>query len=442
MSNIEYPIRNRMKEKRKSSNADFSNPLRKNGFGGGSMIASIAWKNIWRNRVRSGVIISAITIGMFAGVFTAAFYKGLIKQRLDAGVETEVSHIQFHYPDFSDNFELKKSIPQSTILAEDLAKEDFISGVSARMVAQAMIASSETGTGVKILGIDPEKERTVTNLSTKIPDGKYFEDVKRNPILIGKKLAEKLKAKLHSKLVVTLLDSQGHLTSEAFRVCGIYSVGNGMFEEMNVFVLKTDLARFVQLDAGIAHELVVHLKDPEEMDRYTKILAEQNKTLLVQNWKQMTPELAILNEYGNVYIYFFIAIILLSLGFGIINTMLMAVMERVKEIGMLMAVGMSKFRIFWMLMLETVLLTLTGGFLGILLGIAVTLATMKSGINLSFYAKGLEDMGYSTHVFPVIEFQMVSVIVILVLITGLIASIYPARKALKYKPAEAIRIDM
>jgi len=406
------------------------------------MIGSIAWKNIWRNRVRSGVIISAITIGMFAGVFTATFYKGWINQRLEAGVETEVSHIQIHHPEFGENFDLKNFIPESEKLAEVVAKEDFVSGVSPRMVAQAMIASSETGTGVKILGIDPEMEKTVTNLYSKIPDGQYFEGVKRNPILIGKKLAEKLKVKLHSKLVVTLQDSQGHLTNEAFRVCGIYSVGNGMFEEMNVFVLKTDLARFVQIDESTTHELVVHLKDHGELDSNTKTLAEKHTSLLVQNWKQMTPELGVLNEYGNIYIYFFIAIILLSLGFGIVNTMLMAVMERVKEIGMLMAVGMSKFRVFWMLMLETVLLTLTGGFFGILLGIAVTLATKKTGIDLSFYAKGLEDMGYSSHVFPVVDLEMVIIIVVLVLITGLIASIYPARKALKYKPAEAIRIDM
>jgi len=406
------------------------------------MIGSIAWKNIWRNRVRSGVIIAAITIGMFAGVFTATFYKGWINQRLDAGVETEVSHIQAHRPDFSEDFDLKSFIPDGAKLADEIAQLDFVNGVSPRMIVQAMIASSETGTGVKILGINPDMEKTVTNLYSKVPEGQYFEGVKRNPILIGKKLAEKLKVKLHSKLVVTLQDSQGHLTSEAFRVCGIYHVGNGMFEEMNVFLLKPDLARFVQMDESTAHEIVVHLKDHDQLTQNTEILVRKYPSLLVQNWKQMTPELGILNEYGNIYIYFFIGIILLSLGFGIVNTMLMAVMERVKEIGMLMAVGMSKFRVFWMLMLETVLLTLTGGFFGILLGVAVTLATMKSGIDLSFYAEGLEDMGYSSHVFPVVEFEMVIVIVILVLFTGLIASIYPARKALKYKPAEAIRIDM
>lgn len=429
-------------ETRKPSNADSLSPLSRRGFGGGSMIISIAWKNIWRNRVRSGVIIAAITIGMFAGVFTSTFYKGWINQRLEAGVETEVSHIQIHHPDFSENYDLKSFIPDGAKMADEIAQLDFVNGVSPRLVVQAMIASSETGTGVKILGIDPEKEKKVTNLYTKVPEGMYFEGVKRNPIVIGEKMAEKLKVKLHSKLVITLQDSEGHLTSEAFRVCGIYHVGNGMFEEMNVFVLKSDLARFVHLDEGISHEIVIHLKDHGQLAQNTETLAGKYKGSLVQSWKQMAPELGLLNEYGNIYIYFFIIIILLSLGFGIVNTMLMAVMERVKEIGMLLAIGMSKFRVFWMLMLETVLLTFTGGFLGILLGVAVTLATMKSGIDLSFYAEGLEDMGYSSLVFPVVEFEMVLVIVMLVLITGMIASVYPARKALKYKPAEAIRIDM
>lgn len=406
------------------------------------MIISISWKNIWRNRIRSGVIIAAIAIGMFAGVFTTTFYKGWINQRLDAGVETEVSHIQLHHPGFGENFELKRDIPNGESVAKELSGMDFVNGISPRLVVQAMIASSETGTGVKILGIDPLREKSVTNLYLKVAEGNYFEGVKRNPALIGKKLAEKLKVKLNSKLVITLQDSEGHLISEAFRVCGIYSAGNGMFEEMNLFVLKSDLSRFVMTETGVTHEILVHLKDHAELAKNSAMLTEKYPGLLVQSWKQLTPELGILNDYGNIYIYFFIVIILLSLGFGIVNTMLMVVLERVKEIGMLMAVGMSKFRVFWMLMLETVLLTLTGGFLGILLGLVVTFATMKQGIDLSFYAKGLEDMGYSSLVFPVVEYNMILVIVGMVLFTGIVAAIYPARKALKYKPAEAIRIDM
>ncbi|HLN75319.1 MAG TPA: FtsX-like permease family protein [Prolixibacteraceae bacterium] len=406
------------------------------------MIASIAWKNIWRNRIRSGVIISAITIGMFAGVFTTTFYKGWMNQRLESGVETEVSHIQIHNKAFNDNFELKSFIPDGEAIGEEISRESFVNGVSPRLVVQAMIASSETGGGVKIMGIDPKKEMTVTNLYTKVPDGKYFEGVKRNPILIGQKLAEKLKVKLNSKLVVTLQDIQGNIISEAFRVCGIYDANNGMYEEMNVFVLKTDLARIVHLDEAVAHEIAVHLKDHDQLTLNTETIASQHKDLLVQNWKQLAPELGYINEIGDMYVYIFVVIILLALGFGIVNTMLMVVMERTKEIGMLMAIGMSKFRVFWMLMLETVLLTMTGGLLGVLLGLIVSWATQKNGIDLSFYAKGLEDMGYSSLVFPVIVPKMIAVIGFLVLITGIVASIYPARKALKYKPAEAIRIDM
>ncbi|MBC8005646.1 MAG: ABC transporter permease [Verrucomicrobia bacterium] len=406
------------------------------------MIASIAWKNIWRNRVRSWVIITAITIGMFAGVFTTTFYKGWMNQRLESGVETEVSHIQIHNPAFNENFELKSYIAEGETMGQEIAQQDFVNGVSPRMVVQAMIASSETGGGVKMLGIDPKKEKTVTNLYTKVAEGQYFEGVKRNPILIGQKLAEKLKVKVHSKLVVTLQDSQGNITSEAFRVCGIYDASNGMFEELNVFVLKTDLARFVQLDESVAHEIVVHVQDHNLLSENTQTLVGKYDKLLVQNWKQLAPELGYINEIGDMYIYIFVVIILLSLGFGIVNTMLMVVLERVKEIGMLMAVGMSKLRVFWMLMLETVLLTITGGFLGVMLGLVVSFATQKNGIDLSFYAKGLEDMGYSSLVFPVIEPRMIAVIGILVLITGIVASIYPARKALKYRPAEAIRIDM
>ena len=406
------------------------------------MIASIAWKNIWRSPFRSGVIITAITIGMFAGVFTTTFYKGWMNQRLESGVETEVSHIQIHNPAFNENFELKSFMPEGESMGADIAQQEFVDGVSPRIVVQAMIASSETGGGVKIYGVDPEKEKTVTNLNTKVPEGQYFEGVKRNPILIGKKLAVKLKVKLHSKLVVTLQDSEGHITSEAFRVCGIYDASNGMFEEMNVFVLKSDLARLTHLDESVAHEIAVHLKDHSLLTQNTETLSGTYQELLVQNWKQLAPELGYINEIGDMYIYIFVVIILLSLGFGIVNTMLMVVLERVKEIGMLMAIGMSKLRIFWMLMLETVLLTATGGFLGMVFGLVVSFATQKNGIDLSFYAKGLEEMGYSALVFPVIEPKMIVIIGLLVLATGILASIYPARKALKYKPAEAIRIDM
>ena len=405
------------------------------------MILSVAWRNIWRNPVRSGVIIAAITIGMFAGVFGAFFMKGWMVQRLDAGIETEVSHIHLNHAQYRTNYEINKYIPNGFQLASKIAENNMVNGVSAHIAIQSMISSAETGTGVKITGIDPENEKKVTNLHTRIAEGDYFESINRNPIVIGKKLAKKLKVKLRSKVVITLQDASGNITGGAFRVCGIFDTSNGMFEESNVFVRYSDLASLTALNNGVAHEIIVHLENQKNLSEVTTELRQQFPELEVNNWKELVPELGYLNEIGNMYTYIFVIIILLSLGFGIINTMLMVVLERVKEIGMLMAIGMSKIRVFMMLMLETSLLTITGGGLGILLGFISASALKENGINLSLYAQGFEDLGYSPIIYPVFETEIFVVIVLLVFATGILAAIYPALKALKYNPAEAIRTE-
>jgi ABC-type lipoprotein release transport system permease subunit len=279
-------------------------------------------------------------------------------------------------------------------------------------------------------------------LYTYVKDGDYFESINRNPAVIGKKLADKLKIKLHSKIVVTIQDSEGNITAGAFRVCGIFDSGNNMYEEMNLFVRYYDLKNLAMSAEGAAHEITVHLDEPDKLEPIQARIAEMYSKYDVETWKKVTPELGYLNEIGEMYTYIIVIIILLALGFGIVNTMLMVVLERVKELGMLMAVGMARLKIFWMIMLETVLLTLSGGIVGIGLGVLLTVATAKNGINLAMYAEGLEDMGYASRIVPALEPDMIVIISLLVILTGIIASIYPARKALKYNPADALRIDM
>jgi len=406
------------------------------------MIWPIAWRNIWRNPVRSWVIIAAIAIGMFAGVFTTTFTKGWMNQRLESGVETEVSYIQLHHPKFRDNYDMKMSLPGGVALSNELLKIPGVDGASPRIVIQSMVSSAETGLGIKIIGIDPEREKTTSNLYNYITEGDYFDTAKRNPAVIGNSLAKKLKIKLNSKIVATLQDAHGNITAGAFRVCGIFDSGNNVFEEMNLFVRYNDLRDLAQSGEGIAHEITVHIASREELETIKQQVAAKAPEAETLAWNEISPELGYITEIGNMYTYIFVVIILLALGFAIVNTMLMVVLERVKELGMLMAVGMEKRRVFMMLMLETVLLTFTGGIIGIFAGVGLTFATAKKGIDLAMYAQGLEDWGYASKIFPVLETEMVVVISLLVVITGIAASVYPARKAIKYNPAEAIRIDM
>ena len=163
--------------------------------------------------------------------------------------------------------------------------------------------------------------------------------------------------------------------------------------------------------------------------------------LTVQTWEEISPVLKMMNEMTVQYSMIFVIIILLALSFGIINTMLMAIMERVREIGMLMAIGMNKVKIFLMIMLETVFLSVTGGILGLIISWVVVEITASTGIDLSGIADGLNSMGYSSFLYPELEFVYYAFIGLLVVVTAIFASIMPARKALKFNPVEAVRHD-
>ena len=191
------------------------------------MLFSISWRNIWRNKVRSSVIIFSIAVGIFAGVFSSAFFKGMADQRIHKVINTELSYIQVHKAGFRQTSDFNNYIPDAVALVDKIAKVPHVTGVSRRMIIQSMIASAETATGVMIEGIDTGGEMKVTTIHDKMVEGKYFEGISRNPIVIGKKLAEKLNVKVKSKVVITLQDMDNNITSGAFRVVGIYSTEIG-----------------------------------------------------------------------------------------------------------------------------------------------------------------------------------------------------------------------
>ena len=188
-----------------------------------------------------------------------------------------------------------------------------------------------------------------------------------------------------------------------------------------------------KLDSSALHD--------DEFKKRLEKMKKQFPNLEVLNWKEISPEMSYMTEMMDLYNYIFIVIILFALLFGIINTMLMVVLERRKELGMLLAIGMSKGRVFSMIMLETVLLSLTGGLVGILMGWAVSAYFGTTPINLSMWAEGYSQLGYDTMVYTSIEPAQFAVIAVMVTFTGIIAALYPAYKALKYDPAEALRIE-
>ena len=406
------------------------------------MIASVSWRNIWRNKTRSIVIMTSIALGVFAGVYVIAFMLGWVNQRIKSVINTEISHIQIHQPKFLETYEIIDFLPDVSAMTSEIVKNPGVEAVSIRVIAPCMAATAETGAGIQLTGIDPEIESQVTNINELLIEGDYFAEDRSNQIVIGEKLAQKLKAKVRSRIVVTVTEIDGTLTRGTFRVAGIYRTSNSAFDEVKAFVRVEELRSLLKLDDNTGHEIAILMTENGTEYGLAGELTGIYPDLSVMTWTEIMPEMALMNESMNLMMYIFIVIILLALGFGIVNTMLMVILERIKEIGMLMAVGMNRFRVFSMIVLETVFLSLTGGVAGIVLALALTSVTAKTGIDLSLWSSGLNSMGFDSIIYPEIGIEQVLVVAFLVAVTGVLSAIYPARKAMKLRPAEALRIDM
>jgi putative ABC transport system permease protein len=401
------------------------------------MLLKIAWKNVWRSRGRSFVVIGSITVGVWALLFGSGFMNGFLVGYMANIINYDISNIQIHNPQFKEDFDIKFDIKNGHQKAEEVRSWEGVKAVTTRTIVSGMISSPKKAAGVQIRGIDIENEARVTRLDSILGEGAYFEGISRNPVIIGSKLAENLSVKLRSKVVLTFNDGEGNITAGAFRVVGIAESSSLSISEMYAFVQQEDLTRLIGLGDQV-HEIAVVIDPQVEeatiVDKYKAAYPDD----LAESWREIAPELALMDEMYGSMLYVLMAIILTALIFGIVNTMLMAVLERIRELGMLMAVGMSKARVYVMILVETIFLGLVGAPLGLLIGWVTIAYYETNGVDLSSYSEGLESFGYSSILYPYLDNSVYIVVTIGVLVTAVLAALYPAYKAVKLRPVEAL----
>jgi len=401
------------------------------------VLLAIAWKNIWRNKTRSAIIIAAISLGLLGGLLASGVSFGMGDQMIAEAKGTHLSDIQIHQKNFRESQNIADTIPQASTLVSRIGAMHNVKGVAQRVVLTAMAASPVTATGVELIGVVPEREKQITDLPKKIIDGSYFGGKVRNPVVIGQALARELDVKTGSKMVFTFQNDSGVITGSAFRVAGIFKTVSSDFDKTTAFVRAEDLQRLI--GSGSWHEIAILLAPKTSADSVAAFLRKTSSGLQVDTWKQLSPDLAYVSESLATMLYIFMIVILAALAFGIVNTMLMVVLERRRELGMLMAVGMSQKTIFGMIVLETVVLSLTGALIGMVMTIIVMAILSRTGIDLLVISQGLSQFGIPQILYPSLPAGMYPILMAMVIATAILAAIYPAVKALKLKPSEALR---
>lgn len=398
---------------------------------------------MWRSPTRSLVVIGAIGIGIWAAVFMSGFATGMMRSYVNNAIANNVGHIQIHEPSFLEELDVSKRIPEVEEVEATLEAQPEVESYTIRTITNAMLSSTQGARGIRVKGVVPEQEQKVSGLDSHIKEGEYFSGDRKNELLISTRLAEKLKAKLRTKLVLTFQSMDGEITAGAFRVVGLFNTGKAPFDEGNIFVKQDDLNRLLigndSLPGMLAHEVSMLIKDPALVDTVRTELAEALPNLKVETYREISPDLELYESQMSLVSWIYLIIIMLALVFGIINTMLMAVLERIRELGMLMAIGMNKERVFFMIVFETLFLGVVGVPLGLLLGAGTIAYFGAYGINLSAYSEAMQQYGLSEVVYLAVEPILYLQVPLVVFATALLASLYPAWKAIRLRPVEAIR---
>ena len=401
-------------------------------------LIKISWRNIWRNKLRSLVVIFSIVFGLLGGIIIIAMSYGLNEERMNNAVDTYLSHIQIHNNLFSEDYNIKHTINNLDAIEKVINEDERVVSYSKRIVLNGMLSNSNGSYGIQVKGIDPDEEIKVTNTHEKIIEGEYFRSKRDNTILVGKKLADKLNLKLKSKVVITFQDENYELTSLLFRVEGIFRSGNSRYDEMNVFVQNKSIIKNLPGFNGY-HEMPILLSDIDLRGEVKKDLIPLSSDNIVEGWDDISKELAYANEMLSAVLYIFMMIILSGLSFGVINTMLMAILERRKEIGMLMSIGMNRYKIFMMISFETIFLSLIALPFGLITSYLIVEYYSVVGIDLSVVEAGLENFGVGTRLYFKVPNEEYFYVSLMVFVISIFSSIFPSIRALKINPVEATK---
>ena len=404
------------------------------------MFLQLAWRNIWRNKRRTAIILTAVIIGVWSMIVLGSLMRGIATGMIDNGIATLTGHFQIHHKGYRDDPAIGNSISDPSSVQQilkNLLPDD--AHWSRRVRVDAVVSNARHSAGVTMVGIDPATEAKISFIGSAISAGRYLSADDENGIIIGRALEEKFETKLGHKLVLMSQDTQGEIASRAFRIVGIFSAEMESTEKQFVFVLCQTAQQMLKLNKGISEISILLNGKPDHPGLREKLKAALPADQFeVLNWRELMPFQTAYLKILDGFLYIWYLVVFVAMGFGIVNTTLMAVYERMREFGLLKALGMKPGWILREVLTESALLLTCGVAVGDMVGLLSIYALSGSGIDLSALAAGAEYAGMTRIIYPAFDVADFLIANLVVVLLGLLVSIYPAAKAARFTPVDAM----
>ena len=401
------------------------------------VLCRLAWRYLWRNHRRTIIMLGAITVGVWAMIFMTALSRGMVEQMIEDGISALPGHVQVHHPDYLDDPSILNRVPLGDDeLAARFDDAGFVAWAS-RVKVPAVITSERESRGVTLLGIDPAAERGFSFVDYDAVEGRFLEGPDDSGVVIGAKLADTLDTRVGKRIVLMSQDPDNEIADRGFRVVGLFTANMPAYEENFVFVGKATAQKMLRI--GPATTEVVFIGDDYRNvePTYAKVVAAIGDGVDVQRWYDVDTYLGTMLRVMDGFVLVWVVVIFLALSFGLVNTLVMAVFERVREIGLMMALGMKPGMILGQIVIESLLLLAVGLAIGDVLAWA-SVKAIEDGVDISAVAEGMEMMGAASVLYPKLFLKDVVLANVVVLILGFFASLSPAWRASRYEPVEAI----
>jgi len=401
---------------------------------------SLAWRNIIRNARRSLITVSAVALGLTSLIFLWGFNDGVHNSMMRNLQQVIVGSIQVHARGYFHHPKLVKTVPDSArvvrLLGTILHKQDG-EYFAARLRTFALAAGEETSEGLVLLGVNPNMEKHATRIDAKVDQGRFIRDNHEASCVLGQTTARNLGLRLGDDVVFLSEDRYGSLAAEKLKLVGIISSGE-MGIDRGLAIIPLGFMQQMMDMQGMLSEVVIQLPGSRLEPVAAQLKSVLGEPYEVMRWYDMYPMMKQWVELENAFYYIFLSIVLVIIAAGIMNTVLMSMLERMREFGVMMALGCGRMRLAGMVVIESMLLGVAGIMAGIVAGLAMVYYFHSVGIDLS----GQMDSMARFYINPVVRTEIDTVhlldTVLSVLAAAIAAAIWPAIRAARLEPVEAI----